>query len=151
VGLRNSWPGAALAALSLIVYELLFPWIASVFIHPGEYGETAGFLLILLSFFYYFAFLLLIGAEINSWLAGHRETPADVPTLLHDAIIHRRFPEPASEGKSPANGNGSRGLAHHNGAANGAYPDANKPEDTEAPQSVPDGREAPLVHHAEYC
>ncbi len=94
VGLRNSWPGAALAALFLIVYELLFPWFASVLIHPGRYGETAGFLLILLSFFYYFAFLLLIGAEINSWLAGHRETPADVPTLLHHAIIHRRFPEP---------------------------------------------------------
>ncbi|HLV98304.1 MAG TPA: YihY/virulence factor BrkB family protein [Ktedonobacterales bacterium] len=94
VGWRNSWLGAALAALFLIVYELLFPWIASALIRPGKYGETAGFLLILLSFFYYFAFLLLLGAEVNSWLAGYRETPADVPTLLHQAIIHRRFPEP---------------------------------------------------------
>ncbi len=96
VGLRNSWPGAALAALFLLVYELLFPWVASELIRPGKYGETAGFLLILLSFFYYFAFLLLLGAEINSWLAGHREMPEDVPTLLHYAIVHRRFPEPSA-------------------------------------------------------
>jgi membrane protein len=102
VGLRNSWPGAALAALFLIVYELLFPWIASALIHPGKYGETAGFLLILLSFFYYFAFLLLLGAEVNSWLAGYRETPEDVPTLLHNAIIHRRFPEAPPEEETPS-------------------------------------------------
>src|SRR5579859_223345 len=98
VGLRNSWPGAALGSLFLMFYELLFPWLASVLIHPGRYGETAGFLIILLSFFYYFAFLLLMGAEFNSWLAGLRETPEDVPTLLHYAIVHRRFPGPPSDG-----------------------------------------------------
>ncbi len=111
VGLRNSWPGAALAALFLIIYELLFPWVVGALIRPGRYGETAGFLLILLSFFYYFAFLLLMGAEVNSWLAGHRETPADVPTLLHHAIIHRRYPEPPGEENPPANGAGSAGSA----------------------------------------
>ncbi len=98
VGLRNSLPGAALASLFLMFYELLFPWIASVLIHPGRYGETAGFLIVLLSFFYYFAFLLLMGAEFNSWLAGLRETPEDVPTMLHYAIVHRRFPGPPSDG-----------------------------------------------------
>jgi YihY family inner membrane protein len=120
VGLRNSWPGAALAALFLIVYELLFPWIASVFIHPGRYGETAGFLIILLSFFYYFAFLLLIGAEINSWLAGHRETPEDVPTLLHNAIIYRRFPEAPAEEARSSNGATPRVAADENDAVSGA-------------------------------
>ncbi len=93
VGLRHSWPGAALAALLLIVYELLFPWIASALLHPGNYGETAGFLILLLSFFYYFAFLLLVGAEVNSWLAGHRETIEDLPTMLHYAIMHGELPE----------------------------------------------------------
>ena len=93
VGLRNSWPGAAIAALLLIIYELAFPWIAAALLHPGNYGETAGFLILLLSFFYYFAFLLLIGAEVNSWLAGHRETDEDVPTMLHQAIVHRQLPQ----------------------------------------------------------
>ena len=151
VGLRNSWPGAALAALFLIVYELLFPWFASELIGPGKYGETAGFLLILLSFFYYFAFLLLLGAEINSWLAGYRETPTDVSTILHEAIIHRRFPGPSLEDRVPSNGTWPELWANHNGAAHGISVDAAEPEDTEAPQSVPDSREAPLVHHAEYC
>ncbi len=93
VGLRYSWPGAALAALLLIIYELIFPWIASVLLQPGKYGETAGFLILLLSFFYYFAFLLLIGAEVNSWLAGQRETMEDLPTMLHYAITHGELPE----------------------------------------------------------
>jgi membrane protein len=93
VGLRNSWPGAAIAALLLVIYELAFPWIASELLHPGNYGETAGFLILVLSFFYYFAFLLLVGAEVNSWLAGHRETDEDLPTMLHDAIIRRQLPQ----------------------------------------------------------
>lgn len=131
VGLRNSWPGAALAALFLIVYELLFPWFASELIRPGKYGETAGFLLILLSFFYYFAFLMLMGAEFNSWLAGHRETPEDVPTLLHHAIIHRRFPEAPSEEAPPSKGEEAP-------SSNGATPHpAEHPESEGATPSPP--------------
>lgn len=89
---RHSWPGAALAAILFIVYDLLFPWFASVLLRPGKYGATAGFLILLLSFFFYFALLLLIGAEFSSWLEGHRETLEDVPTLLHHAIIHGQLP-----------------------------------------------------------
>jgi membrane protein len=90
---RHSWPGAALAAILFIVYDLLFPWFASALLRPGKYGATAGFLILLLSFFYYFALLLLIGAEFSSWLEGHRETLEDVPTLLHHAIIHGQLPQ----------------------------------------------------------
>jgi len=133
VGLRNSWPGAALAALFLIVYELLFPWFASALIRPGKYGETAGFLLILLSFFYYFAFLMLMGAEFNSWLAGHRETPEDVPTLLHYAIIHRRFPETPSE-EAPSS---HEEEAPSSNGATPHTPTAERPESEEATPSPP--------------
>ncbi len=91
--LRHSWPGAALAAALLILYELIFPWLASALLRPGKYGATAGFLILLLSFFYYFAFLLLVGAEFNSWLEGHRETLEDVPTVWHHAIIHGQLPQ----------------------------------------------------------
>jgi YihY family inner membrane protein len=90
--LRSSWPGAALAAALFIIYDLLFPWLASILLHPGKYGATAGFFILLLSFFYYFALLLLIGAEVNSWLEGHRETADDVPTMLHHAIMHGQLP-----------------------------------------------------------
>lgn len=146
VGWRNSWPGAALAALFLIVYELLFPWFTSALIRPGKYGETAGFLLILLSFFYYFAFLLLMGAEVNSWLAGHRETPADVPTLLHHAIIHRRYPEPPDEETPPTDGIGPGDAADHPAA----MPEESAADhaEAEAEESASDGREEPLLHQA---
>ncbi len=93
VSFRHSWPGAAVAAILFIIYDLLFPWFASVLLRPGKYGATAGFAILLLSFFYYFAVLLLIGAEFNSWLEGHRETLEDVPTLLHHAIMHGQLPE----------------------------------------------------------
>jgi membrane protein len=150
VGWRNSWPGAALAALFVIIYELLFPWFVSELIHPGKYGETAGFLLILLSFFYYFAFLLLLGAEVNSWLAGHRETPEDVPTLLHYAIIHRRFPEHPSEEKPPPKGAEAQASAAQKDAASTAS--AVDHSEAEAPSSPSNGREEPepLLNHAEY-
>lgn len=93
VRFRHSWPGAALAAMLFIIYDLLFPWFASALLRPGKYGATAGFLILLLSFFYYFAVLLLVGAEFNSWLEGHRETLEDVPTMLHHAIMHGQLPE----------------------------------------------------------
>ena len=93
VRLRHSWPGAALAAVLFMLYELIFPWLTSALLRPGKYGATAGFLILLLSFFYYFAFLLLLGAEFNSWLEGHRETLEDVPTMLHHAIVHGQLPQ----------------------------------------------------------
>jgi membrane protein len=149
LGWRNSWPGAAIAALFLIIYELLFPWVASELIGPGKYGETAGFLLILLSFFYYFAFLLLLGAEINSWLAGYRETPADVPTILHDAIIHRRFPGYSRTERTRPNRVRRNVSAPLRGVPTDA-PAEGQPESEEAPQTLPESREAPLLHSAEY-
>jgi membrane protein len=101
VRFRHSWPGAALAAILFIIYDLFFPWFASALLRPGKYGATAGFLILLLSFFYYFALLLLIGAEFNSWLEGHRETLEDVPTMLHHAIMHGQLPEIAPDVTAP--------------------------------------------------
>lgn len=150
LGWRNSVPGAAIAALFLIIYELLFPWVASDLIGPGKYGETAGFLLILLSFFYYFAFLLLMGAEINSWLAGYRETPADVATILHDAIIHRRFPGTTRRSRSHSNGaRRNVSIPLRSGAAEEAPATNGQPKSEEASQVSPESREAPLLRHAE--
>ena len=68
---RHSWPGAALAAGLFIIYDLFFPWFASALLQPGKYGATAGFLILLLSFFYYFGMLLLDrrGSAIPGWRA----------------------------------------------------------------------------------
>ncbi len=106
---RHSWPGAALAAVLFIIYDLLFPWFASALLRPGKYGATAGFLILLLVFFYYFAFLLLAGAEFNAWLEGHRETTEDVPTMLHHAIMHGQLPQVSGD-NLPVISNGASNL-----------------------------------------
>ncbi len=35
------------------------------------------------------AFILLLGAEVNSWAAGQRATAADLPGMLHAVQAHR--------------------------------------------------------------
>jgi YihY family inner membrane protein len=67
VHLREVWRGTLVAAVLLVVYELLFPIYLSLFLHPNNYGSTAGFAVVTLLFFYYLAVILVLGAEINSW------------------------------------------------------------------------------------
>jgi YihY family inner membrane protein len=67
---QEIWKGTLAGAGSLVLYELLFPLYQNVFLKPGNYGSLAGFAVVILVFFYYFAFILLLGAEINSWAAG---------------------------------------------------------------------------------
>jgi len=45
--------------------------------------------LVILLFLYYLAFILLLGAEVNSWTAGHRAAAADLPEVLHAVQVHR--------------------------------------------------------------
>src|SRR5262249_16723693 len=35
VSFRHSWPGAALAAILFIIYDIFFPWFASELLRPG--------------------------------------------------------------------------------------------------------------------
>ena len=86
---QRNWPGALVAATLLIVYELLFPLYERLFLHPDDYGSVAGFVIVILLFFYYLAFIVLLGAEVNSWVAGQRETAADLPAMLHAVQAHR--------------------------------------------------------------
>jgi|GEM_PF-1307953 len=80
--------GAALAAVLLEIYTLLFPFYVAHFVNPSRYGANLGFALIILGFFYYFAAILLIGGELNSWLKGSRALRGDIPELLHQIDAH---------------------------------------------------------------
>jgi membrane protein len=86
--LRPNWRGAVVAALLLLLYELLFPLYANLVLNPANYGTVAVFAVVILAFFYYFAFIVLLGAEINSWSAGQRETASDLPGILHAVQAH---------------------------------------------------------------
>jgi membrane protein len=84
-----NWRGAVVAAALLLLYELVFPLYTTFILNPSNYGTVAAFAVVILVFFYYLAFILLIGAEINSWVAGQRETASDVPGILHAVQAHR--------------------------------------------------------------
>jgi membrane protein len=83
--LRDVWKGTLLAAGLLVVYQILFPIYERLLLRPGNYGSVAGFAIVILIFFYYFGFIVLLGAEVNSWAAGQRQPAGGLPTLLHVA------------------------------------------------------------------
>jgi hypothetical protein len=67
---------------------------------------------VILAFFYYLAFILLLGAEINSWAAGQRETSAPIDAILHEVQAHNTTRGAAG----PTAGNPSEDLQGHRGA-----------------------------------
>lgn len=80
---KETWPGAALAAVLLEIYDGLFPVYASDILHPfSSYGLYIGLFTFLIVFFYYFAFILLLGSEVNAWIAGCHGSGEDLFTIL---------------------------------------------------------------------
>ena len=87
ISFQNSWKGAAVAALAVQIYLVLFPLYVSHFF-ASDTG-TAGFAVILLFFFFYFAVILLVGAEINAFFALNiRVTPDNVAAMIHYLTSH---------------------------------------------------------------
>ncbi len=93
ISFRNSWLGAVFAAILMQIYLTLFPLYAARFL--GGYVGQAGFAVILLAFFYYFAVILLFGAEINAYFSeGVRPIPNDLVTFVSTMAgrLNRDFP-----------------------------------------------------------
>jgi len=79
---RAVWPGTSIASILLVLYEKLFPVYTQAFLRPTNYGSIAGFAIVILLFYNYLAFILLLGAEVNSWVAGKRETAGDLQAMI---------------------------------------------------------------------
>jgi membrane protein len=86
---RRNWKGTVVAALLLVLYEGLFRLYQQHLLHADNYGTIAAFALVILLFLYYLAFIVLLGAEVNSWAAGQRAAAADLPGVLHAVQAHR--------------------------------------------------------------
>jgi YihY family inner membrane protein len=82
------WKGTLVAAALLVLYEIVFPIYESVALRPNNYGSVAAFAIVILVFFYYLALILLVGAEVNSWASGQRETASDIAAVLHEVQAH---------------------------------------------------------------
>jgi len=87
--LRDAWKGALIAGALLEIYSMAFPFYATVFLRPDSYGATVGFAVLVLIFFYYFGVILLVGAEINSFWAGQRQTATELSGILYEVQVRR--------------------------------------------------------------
>jgi hypothetical protein len=112
VGPGEIWKGTVVATALLVLYEVIFPLYEGVFLQPQNYGTAAGFAVVILIFFYYLAFILLLGAEINSWAVGQRETAGSVMAILHEVQAHNTTRGAAG----PTAGLPQEDLQHHLGA-----------------------------------
>jgi len=98
ISLRNSWLGALISAIALELFiTIIFPFYTTRFM--GNYAGQAGFAVILLVFFYYFAVILILGAEINAFfLEKVRPLPNDLATFVSTMAgkLNRDIPEAES-------------------------------------------------------
>ncbi len=80
ISFRHSWRGTVVAAIAMQIYLILFPLYVARF--SGNYVGQVGFAIILLAFFYYFALILLIGAQVNAFFSeGVRPLTNDLITF----------------------------------------------------------------------
>jgi uncharacterized BrkB/YihY/UPF0761 family membrane protein len=119
VRLSEVWRGTLLAAGLLVLYELLFPIYETIALRPDNYGSVAAFAIVILIFFYYLALILLLGAEVNSWASGQRETAGDIAAILHEVQAHNTTIGAAG----PTAGMPQEDKQHHKGARAMATPE----------------------------
>jgi YihY family inner membrane protein len=84
---QDAWRGALIGGGLLELYIIGFPFYATHLLKPSSYGSTAGFAVLTLVFFYYFGIILLLGAEVNSFWAGQRQTATTLPGILYELQV----------------------------------------------------------------
>jgi YihY family inner membrane protein len=95
---RNSWKGAAAAAVMLEIFLIAFPFYTTHFLKG--YAGQVGLIIILLIFFYYFAVILLLGAEVNAYFSEKvQPLPNDLVTFVSTmgGKLNRDIPEAESD------------------------------------------------------
>jgi len=99
---RNSWCGALVAAVALEIFIILFPFYTAHFM--GNYVGQIAFAIVLLVFFYYFAVILILGAEVNAFfLEGVRPLPNDLATFVSTVGAELNQDRPEAESASHIN------------------------------------------------
>lgn len=93
VAVRHTWLGALLGAILAQGYILIFPVYTREVLQPQHFGTVAGFVFVVLVFFYAYSFFVISGAELSSWRAGYRAAPLSITDTLafadhaHPAIL----------------------------------------------------------------
>ncbi|CAF1183635.1 unnamed protein product [Adineta ricciae] len=84
--LKQTWCGALIAAILLDIFLILFPLYVRRFM--GSFIGLIGFVVILITFFYYFSIVLLLGAQVNAYFFERiQPLPDGLGTFLHEAVL----------------------------------------------------------------
>ena len=102
VPFRAAWPGALAGASLAQLYLLLFPLYAHDVLHPDHFGTVAGFGLVIITFFFAYAFFVVIGAELASWRMGYVAARQDIPAMLADTALAEALDSRAAAVADPA-------------------------------------------------
>ncbi|MDB5076437.1 MAG: YihY/virulence factor BrkB family protein [Chloroflexi bacterium] len=85
---RFAWPGAVVAAIGMAIVNNVFPAFAAHFLGSGQYGSAAlAAALVVITWFWFFSVLLLVGAQINSLKMGIGYWEYDLSRVLMDQKI----------------------------------------------------------------
>jgi membrane protein len=77
LSLAEVWPGGALAAVLFMLLAQAFPLYLRFFGGTYTSYKTLGLFLLLMTWFYCLALILVVGAELNAFLAGRGAAPGD--------------------------------------------------------------------------
>ena len=94
---HDAWHGALFGAIGMFVINTIFPFYTAKFVSTAQYSKAAlAGSIILITWFWFFSLILLIGAEINSLAMGLGPWPFDITRMLMDYKL------PAEEGAASA-------------------------------------------------
>lgn len=83
VPLRDAWRGALGAAILFGIITVLFPLYLKIFVNGNaKYGQTLLTVLVLIAWLWFFALIILIGAQINAVAMGIKPFQYDVARTL---------------------------------------------------------------------
>jgi membrane protein len=93
--LADVWPGAALAGILFVLLNQAFPLYFSLL--GGSYAayKTLGLFLVLMTWFYCLAVIMVVGAELNAFLSGRRGAAEDEVAAMQ--VLLARSPRGPSQ------------------------------------------------------
>jgi len=80
---RHAWRGALVAAIAMAIVNTIFPFYTAHFVGTSQYGTAAiGTVIVMITWFWFFSLVLMVGAQVNSLAMGLKPWPYDLARML---------------------------------------------------------------------
>jgi membrane protein len=94
---RDAWKGALVAAVAMWIINTIFPAYTAHFINTKQYSAAAlATAIVVITWFWFFSVILLIGAQINALSMGIGPWPFDISRILMDYKVPADPGEPTA-------------------------------------------------------